>query len=58
MLDAFIIERLRREREERRDGRLPIHVEVPAMPERESPPSEDPEPTDRGVVIIEDRIPT
>ncbi|MBN1335821.1 MAG: hypothetical protein JXB39_07650 [Deltaproteobacteria bacterium] len=58
MLDAFIIERIRREREERRDGRLPIHVEVPAMPEQEPLPTEQPEPADRGVVIVEDRIPS
>jgi len=57
MLDAFIIEKIRREREERHDGRLPVHVEVPGPVEPEPPQSEEPGAGDRGVVIIEDRIP-
>lgn len=60
MLDAFIIERIRREQESRRPARQPMRIEIP----REPPPgyrgqpdprgedTEDP-PTDRGVAIID-----
>lgn len=58
MLDAFIIERIRRERERQRDGAYaPLHIEPPM------PPSEPPRPRredtdddrtpDRGSVIID-----
>jgi hypothetical protein len=60
MLDAFIIERIRREQESKPPARQPMRIEIP----REPPPgyrghpdprgedTEDP-PTDRGVAIID-----
>ena len=57
MLDAFIIDRIRRERESRERGRVPLHIEVP-RPEitREDHPVDidpDEEVTERGIVIID-----
>lgn len=60
MLDAFIIQRIRREQESKRPARQPMRIEIP----REPPPgwrgqrdpqgeeTEDP-PTDRGIAIID-----
>ena len=58
MLDAYIIERIRRQREERRDGDfVPLRIEVPTPPlqgpEREKDEEEKPE---RGSVVIDFRV--
>jgi hypothetical protein len=54
MLDAYIIERIRREREaEKNEGNLvPLRIEVPrgTPPENEE---KEPEPADRGSIIID-----
>ncbi len=57
MLDSYIIEKIKRERQERSDGaRAPLRIEVPHPSPR--PPGHeggeaDPEERDRGVVIID-----
>ena len=57
MLDAYIIDRMRRERESREPVRQPLRIEVP-RPEvtpDERPPELDREeqPPERGVVIVD-----
>lgn len=55
MLDTFIIERIRQERERVRDGGLkPLRIEPPPPPRHEDELREQPEPTEkRGSVIID-----
>ena len=58
MLDAYIIERIRREREREseRDGALvPLRIEVPEIPEDIQPPAakRKEEDEDRGSVVID-----
>ncbi len=57
MLDAYIIDRIRREKEkESRDGAfVPLHKEAPQPPESRppSPSNEAPERPERGSVIID-----
>ncbi len=58
MLDAFIIEQLRRERERRQQQEAGVPLELPlpqAPPAEPGEPAEgpDPEPPDRGAIIIE-----
>ena len=68
MLDAYIIDRIRRERESRESGRIPLRIEVPRPPPdmpRHRPDYEDPntdspsrggeesEDGERGMVIID-----
>ena len=59
MLDAFIIDRIRRERQERQDResqRYPIRIEAP-RPDREMDPRwdrrEEEQQPERGVAIID-----
>ena len=57
MLDAYIIDRLRRERESREPARAPLRIEVP-RPEvnpEEAPPRRDAEEDvqERGIAIID-----
>ena len=59
MLDAYIIDKIRRERESRESDRLPLHIEIPCESpyDRNEPRDrrdrrEDDEP-ERGVVIID-----
>jgi hypothetical protein len=54
MLDSFIIERIRREREREREGaRVPLRIEPPPPPVRR-PPEEEPErEQERGSVVID-----
>jgi hypothetical protein len=59
MLDAFIIDRIRRERQQREPSRLPLKVEIPERPphrdgqrEGDRRPESDDAPQ-RGVVIID-----
>ncbi len=61
MFDAFIINRIRRERQQEQERRIPLHIEMPRPPEHEprgrtrSPernPSQEPE-SERGVVIVD-----
>jgi hypothetical protein len=59
MLDAFIIDRIRRERERREGSRIPLRVELPVPQpprpsgERDRVP-EDPDDPERGTALIED----
>ena len=58
MLDAYIIERIRRQREERRDGDfVPLRIEVPTPPlpshDREKDEEDRPE---RGSVVIDFKV--
>lgn len=58
MLDAYIIDKIRRERESREGERIPLHIEVPRddafEPDRDRERRDrDDEHTDRGVVIID-----
>jgi hypothetical protein len=65
MLDAYIIDRIRRERERARqgehDGRIPLHIEPPRPRDRDEDarqddlPREDP-PRPRGSVIIDFQV--
>jgi hypothetical protein len=58
MLDAYIIDRIRREREQRDGERAPLHIEVPSDPSVE-PPHERPmddERKDRGTTIVDYRL--
>jgi len=32
MLDAFIIERIRQQRQPQKDTRIPLHIEIPRQP--------------------------
>ncbi|HCH65654.1 MAG: hypothetical protein CL927_20865 [Deltaproteobacteria bacterium] len=57
MFDAFIINRIRRERQQEREQRIPLHIEAPR---RREPPaherrrgSEHESSRKRGVVIID-----
>ena len=57
MLDAFIIDRIRRERQQQEPSRLPLKVEIPDQPrpregQRDRRPENDDQPQ-RGVVIID-----
>jgi hypothetical protein len=53
MLDAYVIEEIkRRERQRERDDRPVIQIPVPAPPERPPEPKSD-DRGDRGVVIID-----
>lgn len=56
MLDAFIIERIRRERErekERREnGFVPLRIEPPPT-QRDAPITRDEAPEERGSVVID-----
>lgn len=56
MLDAFIIDKIRRERESREQSRVPLQIEVP-RPHGRAPEDlgrrEHEEDQERGVVIID-----
>ena len=54
MLDAFIIERIRREREqERRENDfVPLRIEPPPTP-RDAPATREESPEERGSVVID-----
>lgn len=60
MLDAFIIEKIREERERRESGLQPLRIEVPRPPpgwaDRDEPERKPDDPGDRGVVIIDFNI--
>ena len=54
MLDAYIIEKIKREQERDRTERQPARIERPQPPEQPRPqPRKDDDEIDRGVVIIE-----
>lgn len=57
MLDAYIIDRMRRERESREPVRTPLRIEVPrpevTHDERPLERERDDEPVERGVVIVD-----
>lgn len=56
MLDAFIIERIRREREREKDRRengfVPLRIEAPPVPS-DAPIARDEAPQERGSVVID-----
>jgi hypothetical protein len=57
MLDAYIIDRIRTEREPQKDGRIPLHIHVPTPP----PPDDraknrDDESSDRGSEVVDYRM--
>ncbi|MFT6142684.1 MAG: hypothetical protein ACJAZO_000779 [Myxococcota bacterium] len=57
MLDAYIIDRIRKEREPQKDGRIPLHIHVPTPP----PPDDraknrDDESSDRGSEVVDYRM--
>jgi hypothetical protein len=58
MLDAYIIDRIRRERDRERErdgGFIPLHIEIPPPPA--IPPREErEEESDRGSVIIDFQV--
>jgi len=60
MLDAYIIDRIRREREEqdRRQSRVPLHIEPPPQQPVSGPATDDDRPErndsdERGSVVID-----
>ena len=54
MLDAFIIEQLRRDREQRRWSPLPLELPIPPVQDPDGPELDPTDPSDRrGVLIIE-----
>ena len=54
MLDAYIIERIRRERDQRQDERKQIPLYIDERPPREPPRDEEKAPgSERGSVIID-----
>ena len=57
MLDAFIIERIRRERERRDAPRVPLQIEIPCPLEAEEVPgSDDPQAPERGSTLVDDTV--
>lgn len=56
MLDAFIIDRIRRERGSRDSLQTPLHIEIPQrppLPDEQRSDREEDEKVERGVVIID-----
>ncbi|MCP4867649.1 MAG: hypothetical protein GY898_02895 [Proteobacteria bacterium] len=60
MLDAFIIEKIKREQEQAQSERMPLQIPTPRRPDPSRPSTweddrrrDDDEPRDRGVVIID-----
>lgn len=55
MLDAYIIEKIKREQERDDSQRLPLRIDQPRVPERPRPSwqDDDDDPRDRGIVIID-----
>ena len=56
MLDAFIIEKIQRERELRDAGREQLRIDVPIEPEGARRKREDEEHAERGVAIVDFNI--
>ena len=56
MLDAFIIEKIQKEREVRESGRDPLHIESSREPVREVKDRQDDENKNRGIAIIDFNI--
>jgi len=56
MLDAFIIEKIQRERELRDGGREQLRIEVPNERERERKIKQEDERPERGIAIIDFNI--
>lgn len=56
MLDAYIIDRIRREREQRErrdDAFVPLHIDQPVPPPSERDRRREDEPSDQGSVEID-----
>ena len=56
MLDAYIIEKIKREQERDDSQRLPLRIDQPRAPERPNPSwhdDDDDEQRDRGIIIID-----
>ena len=56
MLDAFIIEKIQRERELRDGGREQLRIEVPVSQESDQKPTTDEEKQERGITIVDFNI--
>ncbi len=56
MLDAFIIEKIQKERELRENERDSLHIEIAREPMREVKDRKDEENKDRGIAIIDFNI--
>ena len=56
MLDAFIIEKIQRERELHDSGRDRLRIEVPVEPERQPKGAPEEEKQERGIAIVDFNI--
>ena len=56
MLDAFIIEKIQRERELHESGREQLRIEVPVEPEPTPDRRRPDEKSDRGIAIVDFNI--
>ena len=56
MLDAFIIEKIQRERELRDGAREQLRIEVPIEPEGKQKNKKDDDPPERGIAIVDFNI--
>ena len=56
MLDAFIIEKIQKERTLRESGREPLHIEISREQLREVQDRQEKENKDRGIAIIDFNI--
>jgi len=56
MLDAFIIEKIQRERELHESGRESLRIEVPVTPEQERVQHRPEDKRERGIAIIDFNI--
>lgn len=54
MLDAYIIDRIRRQKRPQEDARIPLHIEVPRPPEEPVAHREEQhEREERGITVID-----
>ena len=56
MLDAFIIEKIQRERELHENGREQLHIEVPVEPESDPTDTSREDQSERGIAIVDFNI--
>lgn len=53
MLDAFIIDRIRREKDKRKDDRPVLHIEVPPSHPDAEPQRPRPQDEERGIIEVD-----
>lgn len=56
MLDAFIIERIKKEREEQNSALFPLRIEIPHVPEDAPPAPAGADLPSHGLVIVDNQI--